>query len=420
MILTKELQPQGTVCTVRKAYKYKLRPTEEQAVLFAKTAGCCRLVWNKVLGINKDLLNYKPELFKNYNQTAKFLPTWKSSVDFSFLREVPSQALQQKLKDLQRAFDNFFRKVQDDTGFPNFKKKGVNDSFRIPNACPVDGNRIKLPKAGWVRFFKSREVEGEIKNVTVTRQLTGWFMSVQVEQQVELNLNLHPSTTAIGIDVGICNFATTSDGEVIEPINIFRKTQKKLAKAQRHLKRKVKFSSNWKKEQRKISKIHHDIANIRKDFLHKTSTRLSKNHALIVIEDLQISNMTKSAKGTLANPGKNVSAKSGLNKSILDQGWGMFRQFLEYKQFWNGGLLVAVNPQYTSQTCPICGFVSKDNRKTQSKFKCLKCGHVGNADVVAARNILAAGQSVLACREMGSPNSMKQEPELLAPLDQAI
>jgi IS605 OrfB family transposase len=176
----------------------------------------------------------------------------------------------------------------------------------------------------------------------------------------------------------------------------------KLAKQQRKLSRKKKFSSNWKKQQRKIAKLHHRIACIRKDFLHKASTIISKNHAVIIIEDLKVSNMSRSAKGTIEEPGRNVKAKSGLNKSILDQGWAEFRRQLEYKQLWRGGEVVTIHPSYTSQACSACGHVSSENRKTQSRFECVACGFAENADLNAALNIEVAGQAISAFQVNGA------------------
>ncbi len=177
------------------------------------------------------------------------------------------------------------------------------------------------------------------------------------------------------------------------------------------LTKKVKFSHNWKKAKAQIQRIHTRIANTWKDFLHKASCRISQNHAMIAIEDLQVRNMSKSAKGNSEQHGKRVKQKSGLNRSILDQGWAEFRRQLEYKAAWNGGFVVAVPPQYTSQTCPCCGHVSKDNRQKQAKFECVECGFEENADVVGAINILARGHRVLACGEsVQSGRSVKQEP----------
>lgn len=173
----------------------------------------------------------------------------------------------------------------------------------------------------------------------------------------------------------------------------------------------VKFSKNWKKARKKVQKVHTDIANARKDFLHKATTTISKNHALVCVEDLQIRNMSKSAKGTNEHPGKMVQQKSGLNRSILDQGWGMFRAQLEYKLAWNGGMLLVVPPQNTSLTCPSCEYISQENRKTQAHFACVACGYKNHADVVGAMNVLERGHRLLACGEpVHLGRSMKQEP----------
>ncbi|MCD8515795.1 MAG: transposase [Burkholderiaceae bacterium] len=172
----------------------------------------------------------------------------------------------------------------------------------------------------------------------------------------------------------------------------------------------MKFSANWQKLKKKIARLHERIANARHDFLHKVSTLISKNHAMVVVEDLKVRNITKSAKGDLANPGRNVKAKSGLNRSILEQGWGMFVQMLQYKQTWLGGEVIKVNPQHTSQTCPCCHHVSQDNRTTQSRFRCVQCGYTENADLVGALNILARGHRVIACGVETLVLTMKQEP----------
>lgn len=181
------------------------------------------------------------------------------------------------------------------------------------------------------------------------------------------------------------------------PLHSFRKHEKKLAALQRKAAKRVKFSANWRKLKARIQRLHRKIANVRNDFLHKATTSISKNHALVVIEDLKVRNMSRSASGTLDHPGKNVRVKAGLNKSILDQGWFEFRRQLAYKLAWLGGTLLLVPPQYTSQTCSHCGCVDKSNRVSQAKFKCTACGFECNADHNAALNILAAGQAVSAC-----------------------
>ena len=247
-----------------------------------------------------------------------------------------------------------------------------------------------MPKIGWVRYRNSRNVVGEIKNVTVRQKCGRFFVSIQTELEYEVPKH---QGKEIGIDMGIVRFATLSNGEYFEPLNAFKTYKGKLAKLQRQLKNKIKFSKNWQKLQAKIAKLHNKIANCRKDFLHKISHTISKNHAMIYMEDLQVSNMSKSAKGTVEASGQNVTQKSGLNRAILDQGWGEFRRQLEYKSAWRGGFVIAVPPHHTSQTCPCCGHTDKENRPTQAEFECVKCGYRNNADVVGALNILARGRA---------------------------
>jgi len=332
-----------------------------------------------------------------YHEMDFWSKLYKQSEEFGFLSECPAHLLQQKLKDLDRAFRDAFDKTQPNKKMPKFRKKGLHDSFRFPapNQIQLSGNRIKLPKLDWLRFFRSQAVEGDVKNVTLSKKGKDWFVAIQVEKDISPSLN--QNTSSLGIDLGIAHFATTSEGEMIVGLNSFKAQANKLAIAQRRLTRKKKYSQNWKKQQHKIRAIHTKIANNRKDYLHKISTRFSKNHAMIVIEDLQVSNMSRSAKRTLENPGRNVSAKSGLNKAILDQGWSEFRRQLEYKLMWQGGVLLTVNPQYTSQQCTICHHIAQSNRKSQGKFQCEVCGFESHADINAARNILAAGHAVLAC-----------------------
>jgi putative transposase len=236
-----------------------------------------------------------------------------------------------------------------------------------------------------------------------------WFIAIQTQR--ELEQSLPTATTAIGIDVGIARFATLSDGSYVAALNSFKTHQQRLARYQRRMSRKVKFSNNWKKAKTKVQKLHTAIANARKDFLHKTSTTISQNHALVCIEDLQVKNMSQSSRGNRERHGKRVKQKSGLNLSILDQGWGEFRRQLDYKVRWNGGLLLAVPPHNTSRTCPCCGHVSKENRQTQTKFLCVACSYENHADVVGAINILERGYRLLARGEsVQSARSMKQEP----------
>ncbi|OXR48150.1 cytosine methyltransferase [Pusillimonas sp. T2] len=391
------------------AYKYELQPNGEQQRCMRRFAGSCRFVFNKALALQK--ANHEAgNKFIGYVAMAKHLTAWRNSSETGWLSDAPVHPLQHALKDLERAYRNFFAKR---ANFPRFKKKGMIDSFRYPDSkqfkIDAGNSRVFLPKLGWLRYRNSRDILGTPKNITVSSNGGKWFVSIQTER--EEAEPIHPATSSVGVDVGIARFATLSDGTVFEPINSFKKQQARLARYQRAMSRKTKFSNNWKKAKAKVTKLHQKIGNIRRDYLHKTTTTISQNHAMVCIEDLQVRNMSKSAAGSTEAPGRNVKAKSGLNKSILDQGWFEFRRQLEYKQAWRGGLVVAVNPRNTSRTCPCCAHVSAENRQTQASFTCVECGFEENADLVGAINILAAGHAVLACGgTVLSDRPAKQEP----------
>lgn len=370
-------------------------------------AGACRFVFNRALALQIE--NHEAgNKYLSYAKMTAWLVEWKSDPETQWLKESPSQPLQQSLKDLERGYKNFFQKR---AAFPRFKKRGQNDAFRYPQGVKLDqpNSRISLPKLGWIRYRNSREIIGEVKNVTVSQSNGKWYVSIQTEYVVPESA--HNAASMVGLDAGVTKLATLSDGTVYQPVNSFKTNQRKLATLQRQLSRKEKFSSNWQKQKRKIQRLHSHIANIRRDYLHKVTSEISKNHAMIVIEDLKVSNMSKSAKGTAEQHGRNVRAKSGLNRSILDQGWNEMRRQLEYKQLWRGGQVLAVPPAYTSQRCACCGHTAKENRLSQSKFVCQVCGYTANADINGARNILAAGHAVLACGgRVQSDRPLKQEP----------
>jgi putative transposase len=382
------------------AFKYELRPNEEQMRKMVRFAGSCRYVYNKALTIQKERHENGLKNLK-YAELCRLLTEWRNSPETAWLAETPCAPLQQALKNLERAYKNFFEKRAD---VPTPKLKNRHDSFRYPAAFKVDeaNDRIFLPKLGWMRYRNSRKILGEVRNVTVSRQADKWFVSIQTRREVDLPPQ---KNGVVGIDLGVARFATFSDGDFVEPIDSFKKHEKRLKKAQKKLSRidkeqkklskKEKGSKNRRKALRKLQRIHAKIANVRKDFLHKHTARITKNHGVVVVEDLRVKNMSASAKGTTDNPGKNVKAKSGLNKSILDQGWYEFRRQLEYKMTWSGGRLVAAPAHNTSRTCPACGHVSRENRRTQSKFACVKCGFEGHADVVGATNILSRGMQIL-------------------------
>ena len=382
------------------AFKYELMPTGEQQRQMRRFAGSCRFVFNKALALQKERYEHGEKKL-GYAGLCKLLTEWRNSTETAWLADAPVHPLQQMLKDLERAYSNFFAKRAE---FPRFKKKGQSDSFRYPDPKQIkldQGNsRIFLPKLGWLRYRHSRAVLGTVKNVTVSQSCGKWFVSIQTEREVEQPVP--QSTTAVGIDMGIARFATLSDGTYYAPLNSFKRHETALRKAQQALSRKTKFSNNWKKAKARVQRIHSRIGNARRDYLHKTTTKISQNHAMVCIEDLQVRNMSRSAAGTADALGKNVRAKSGLNKSILDQGWFEFRRQLDYKLAWRGGHLIAVPPRNTSRTCPYCGHISADNRQTQARFACVECGFEENADVVGAINVLRAGHARLACEVSGA------------------
>jgi putative transposase len=373
-------------------------PNGEQVRNLRQFAGSCRLVYNKGLALNSERYK-KKEKRLGYAGLCALLPNWK--MEHEFLSNVPAQALQQALKNLERAYTNFFQKRAD---FPKFKKKGQRESFRIPQGFNLDSQngRIKVPKIGWMRYRKSQDVLGEAKNITLSESCGKWFVAIQTERETETPQ--HPATSAVGLDWGVVNFATLSNGEVVGQCQPLKKFMPKLAKLQRRIARKKKFSKNWRKGKAGITKLHSKIANLRKDFIHKVSNDISKNHAVVCVEDLQVQNMSQRAT-------KKVAQKSGLNRSVLDASPFELRRQLEYKTQWQGGLLVPVLAQNTSRKCPACGHVSAENRKSQAKFVCVSCGFSANADWVGAVNIREAGLASLACSSSsGDVSPSCQEP----------
>lgn len=389
--------------------------------MFLRMAGCGRLIYNHALsemleiarkhlkhkGDRKSLykilnsLSYeqKKELKKLFPSSAKMnrgITAMKKSEKYNFLTQAYAQSLQQRQRDLDKAVTEWLKGKR---GFPVFRSRKIAHHstvrFPDPDTFKVVGNRVKLPNGvGFVHFFNSKKIEGELRNCTVTKNAQGhWYVSIQVRLEAE---PLRQGSGSVGIDMGIAKNMTLSNGTVFEGVSSFKTYKDRLAVEQRKLSRKVKGSANWLKQKDKVNKVHAKISNIRTDYQQKATTEISKNHAMVVVEALKITNMTKSAKGTADQHGKNVAQKSGLNRSILDQGWGEIRRQLEYKMMWQGGIYVEVDPKHTSQTCPACKHKSAENRTTQSNFTCVECGYSENADFVAANNILSRGLDSLA------------------------
>jgi putative transposase len=372
------------------SYKFELRPTGDQIRWMRRIAGCCRFVFNLALATQKQRLEQGLTELDSVALCAQ-LAEWRRRPDSLWLADVPFGCLQQSIRNLESAYARFYNSQNRS---PTFKKRGRSDGFRVSdrNKIKIDqkNGRLLLPKLGWVRYRNSRKMLGRLTNVTVSASGDKWFASILMGREVQAPIASGP---AVGIDMGVVRFATLSDGTFHEPLNSFRRHERALAVAQRSLSRKTKYSNNWRKEKVRVQRVYSRIGNARRDYLHKISTAISKNHAIVCVEDLQVSAMSQRAVA----PG--VPGKRTLNRSILDQGWFEFRRQLQYKLKWNGGRLVAVSPRNTSITCPACRHISKENRLSQSQFACTACGFQENADLVGALNVLRAGHARLACAE---------------------
>jgi putative transposase len=369
---------------LQRANVYRLDPTVDQASTFAQWVGACRTVYNVALDQRR---TWGREHRLSYNQQQAEITDLRADVDW--LKAVPVHALQMAVRALDNAFQRFFAGLGE---FPTPRKKFLNDSFTLPDPAYLGFKRlnrnrgaIKVPKLGWVKLVGYRPLGGALRSITISRKAGHWFVSIAWQKEVADPVPAN--MPSVGLDRGIAVFAALSDGTKVEPISAFKTIRAKLAKAQRKLARQKKFGANWRKQKASITRLHRKAANARKDFLHKLSTRIAKSHGVVKIERLQVKNMSKSAKGTVEAPGRNVAAKSGLNRSILDQGWSMFATMLRYKLAQRGGQLVEVDPAYTSQACAECGSIDRANRPDQATFACISCGHTDNADINAARNI---------------------------------
>jgi len=380
-------------------YRALLMPTAQQEQLMRQFAGACRYVYNRALALQKER-HEKGEKRLSFYDLEKVLTQWRHDPETPWLADVPCQSQQKALLDLDRAFKNFFAKR---AGFPKFKRKGVAERFCYTDKRCIrinqEARRMYLPKLGWMRYRYRRQILGEVRYVTVVSHCGRWYASIVTKRDVETPIN---TGEPVGIDLGVRRFATLSNGTFYEPLDSLKRHAKALRKAQQAMSRKTKGSNNWKKAKLRVQKIHARVANARRAFLHRISTTISKNHAVVCIEDLNTKGMTASASGTKERPGKNVRLKSALNRCILDQGWAEFRRQLAYKKEWYGGRLIVVPPENTSRTCPQCGHVSANNRKTQDEFECVRCGFKEHADLVGAINVLRRAESArIACQVSG-------------------
>jgi putative transposase len=355
--------------TILKAFKYRIYPTTQQAVLLNKTFGCVRVVWNH----NVEVFN---KFDKNQSEQLQSLTSTQLKQKFDWMREVSAAALQQKEMDFKTFKKNYFSKSRKKKiGRPSFKNRDSNQSYRLPNQkFTLDDNNIRLEKIGKVKLILDRAVPVNCKfmSVTVSKNKCGQFFASVL---VECEILAKPKTGRfIGLDIGIKTFLTGNDGFIVENSQFIRDSQAELVKAQRNLSRKKKGSSRRKKAKLKVARIHNQIANRRKHFIQEKTTEIINRYDFIGIEDLNVAGMVKNHK---------------LAKSISDAAFAEFYSALIYKAAWYGKEVVKVDRWFaSSKICSCCGWKNENLTLSDRVFECLACGLKKDRDLNAAENIL--------------------------------
>ncbi|MEK6200355.1 MAG: IS200/IS605 family element RNA-guided endonuclease TnpB [Psychrobacter sp.] len=374
---------------ILKAYKVRLYPTDEQQIFFAKSFGCTRFIWNKMLSDKKDYYQIHKEALNNTPAQYK--------AEFEWLKEVDSLALANVQQNLRAAYSKFFKGA----GFPKFKKKGLRDSYTTNNqkgTVAVTDSAVKLPKIGHIKAKFPNKINGLIKSATISKTPSGkYYVSLLVETVVAV---LPKTGSNIGIDLGLTDFIVLSNGTKVANPKFLSKLQDRLAREQKILakrrlvakaqQRKLSESRNYQKQKTKVAKVYEKITNSRKDFLHKLSFNIIKNHDVIAIEDLNVKGMVKNRK---------------LAKAISDSSWSAFTTMLVYKSDWYGKTLVKIDRWYpSSKTCSNCNHLLTKAELPLSirQWQCPSCKQDNNRDINASINILNEGLKLASFKTVGA------------------
>lgn len=390
---------------MRKAFKFRLYPTKKQEKVLFWTLTRCRELYNAGLEERKEAYRMAGKSISYYEQ-KRDLPEIKTELREEY-QQIHSQVLQDVLLRLNRAFDAFFRRIKngEEPGYPRFQGRNRYNSFTYPQGgySLTHDSRLCLSKMGSIKIKLHREIEGAVKTCTIKYEAGQWYGVFSCDTPAPPPLPVEQSE--IGIDLGITHFAALSDGSFIESPRYYRKTQKKLTRLQQSLSRKKRGSHRREKARKALAKAHRKIANQRRDFHHKQAKKLVEKHQTILFEELEITNISKRAKpkqdenGTYLPNG--ASAKSGLNKSILDAGWGQFQAIVSHKAACAGRAVLKVSPRYTSQVCSQCGTVRK--KELSERWHSCDCGCELDRDTNAAINILRAGRAQRGATRVEAP-----------------
>jgi putative transposase len=380
---------------IHRGFRYKLAPSCEQEGRFRQFAGVCRLIYNLALEQRRDWWRqFERQSGSKLNYVAQAGELTALRAEYDWIAAVSQTCQQQALRDLDKAYGNFFAGR---AGYPSPRKKGAGDSFRFQGReveirrLNAKWSAVRLPKVGWVKFRATRPLRGVVRNATVSLDALGWHVSFACEIEHVAPANVAP---AVGIDRGVATTLTLSTGEQLSVPASLEALERRHRAAQRVLARRARGSKRRHRQLRRCARLSARRARIRRDWRHRAALDLSRRFGVVVLEDLKTRTMTASARGSVADPGGHVRQKSGLNRSILNQGWFGFETILTYKLQDRGGHLLKVDPAYTSQTCSDCGAIDRQSRESQAGFTCRHCGFRAHADINAAINIRDAGTGV--------------------------